>query len=126
MLRFHGIAADGAQIRHRLGGAEVGALDIIRCARDFGLKAREHTSGWRRLERTPLPAIAFLRDGRFLILGKVLESPAPSGDAQSEIPGGGGKVIVQNPLGPRPEMMTRAEFEAVWDGRLILMARRAA
>ncbi len=50
MLRFLGIAADGAQIRHKLGGTEVGALDIVRSAREFGLKAREHRTNWRRLE----------------------------------------------------------------------------
>ncbi len=125
MLRFHGIAADGAQIRHKLGGAKVDARDIVRCARDFGLKSREHRSRWRRLDRTPLPAIALLRDGGYLILGKVIESPASSGDGGSEIPSGGGKILVQNPLAPRPEVMTRAALEEAWDGRLILMARRA-
>ena len=125
MLRFHGIAADGAQIRHKLGGAKVDARDIVRCARDFGLKSREHRSRWRRLDRTPLPAIALLRDGGYLILGKVIESPASSGDGGSEIPSGGGKILVQNPLAPRPEVMTRAALEEAWDGRLILMTRRA-
>jgi VCBS repeat-containing protein len=36
------------------------------------------------------------------------------------------KIIVQSPLEPRPALMTRAEFEAVWDGRLVLMTKRAA
>ena len=35
------------------------------------------------------------------------------------------KVLVQSPLAPRPALMTRAEFTAVWDGGLILMTRRA-
>jgi subfamily B ATP-binding cassette protein HlyB/CyaB len=33
--------------------------------------------------------------------------------------------LVQSPLSPQPTMMTRAELEAVWDGRLVLMTRRA-
>ena len=103
MLRFHGIAADGAQIRHRLGGAQVDARDIVRCARDFGLKSREHRSSWRRLDRTPLPAIALLRDGGYLILGKVIESPASSGDAGSEIPSGGARFWCRIRLRPGPK-----------------------
>ena len=38
---------------------------------------------------------------------------------------GDDKVLVQSPQSPRPALMTRAEFEAVWDGRLVLMTRRA-
>jgi len=35
------------------------------------------------------------------------------------------QVLVQSPLEPRPALMTQAELLAVWDGRLILMTRRA-
>jgi subfamily B ATP-binding cassette protein HlyB/CyaB len=56
-----------------------------------------------------LPAIAVLRDGGFLILGKVGEAEA----------------LVQHPLSPRPALMSRTDLEAIWDGRLILMTRRS-
>jgi ATP-binding cassette, subfamily B, bacterial HlyB/CyaB len=45
-----------------------------------------------------------------LLLGKVVDD----------------KVLVQWPSSPRPTSMTRAKFEAVWDGRLVMRARRAA
>ena len=35
------------------------------------------------------------------------------------------KVLVQSPLTPRPALTTRDELLEVWDGRLILMTRRA-
>ena len=76
--------------------------------KQFGLKARVYHSKWQRLTTTPLPGIAVLRDGRFLLLGKASED----------------QVLVQNPSLPRPILMSRAEFEAVWDGRLVLMTRR--
>jgi subfamily B ATP-binding cassette protein HlyB/CyaB len=82
---------------------------MLRCAKEFGLKARLCKTTWARLGLTPLPAIAVLREGGFLILGKVSDD----------------KAIVQSPLSPRPALMSRAEFAAVWDGRLLLMARRA-
>jgi subfamily B ATP-binding cassette protein HlyB/CyaB len=52
--------------------------------------------------------IAVLRD--LVLLGKAKED----------------QVLVQNPLSPRPALMLRAEFGAVWDGRIVLMTGRAA
>ncbi|MBR0953616.1 type I secretion system permease/ATPase [Bradyrhizobium canariense] len=110
LLRCHGIAADPDQIRHQLGRARVGVTEILRCAKDFGLKARVQRTSWNRLVVTPLPAIAVLRDGGFLILGKVIDD----------------NLLVQRPLSPRPEAITQTELEAIWDGDIILMARRAS
>ena len=110
MLRFHGIGAGAEQIRHQVGKAAVGVAEMLRIAREFGLKARVCRSSCKRLHKTPLPGIAVLKDGGFLLLAKVGED----------------KVLVQAPLSPRPTLMTRPELEAVWDGRLVLMARRAS
>jgi len=110
LLRCHGIAADPGQIRHRMGTARIGVTEILRCAKEFGLKAQVQRSNWNRLAVTPLPGIALLRDGGFLILGKVVDD----------------KLLVQRPLSPQPETMTQAELEAIWTGDIILMARRAA
>jgi subfamily B ATP-binding cassette protein HlyB/CyaB len=109
LLRFHGIGADPEQIRHRFAAKAVGVSEMLRCAKELGLKARVATTRWDRLAKTPMPAIAALKGGRFLILGKAGED----------------KVLVQTPGSPRPTMMSRDEFEAVWDGQLVLMARRA-
>ena len=109
LLRFHGVGADPAQIRHQSGTNTIGTAEMVRCAREFGLKARELKTNWARLAKTPLPAIAVLKDGGFLLLGKV----------------GDDKVVVQSTKTPRPELMTRDDLEAIWDGRLVLMTRRA-
>jgi ATP-binding cassette, subfamily B, bacterial HlyB/CyaB len=110
LLRFHGVGADPAQIRHQCGTAAIGTADMIRCGKELGLKARELKTSWARLATTPLPAIASLKDGGFLLIGKV----------------GDDKVVVQSPKSPRPELMTRGDLEAVWDGRIVLMTRRAS
>src|SRR5712692_8481279 len=107
-LRFYGIGADPDQIRHRIGGVLVGIPEMLRVAKELGLKARARKTEWSRLANSPLPAIAALKDGGFLFLGKV----------------GEGKALVQSPSSPRPALMTKAELEAVWDGRLVLMTRR--
>ena len=108
LLQFHGVGADTEQIRHRFGGA-IGVPEMIRCAKELGLKARVYQSNWQRLGKTPLPGIAVLRDGGYLLLGKAGEN----------------KILVQDPMTPRPMLMAREELEAVWDGRLILMTGRA-
>jgi len=110
LLRCHGIAAEPGQIRHRLGLTRIGVASMLRCAKDFGLKARVQKTNWARLAVTPLPGIAVLRDGGFLILGKVADE----------------KLLVQWPMVPRPETMTQAELEAIWDGSIVLMVRRAS
>src|SRR5712691_5313616 len=109
LMRFQGVAADPRQIRHLLGMARIGVPEMLRCAKDLGLKTRAYRTDWSRLARTPLPAIAVLRDGAFMVVAKAGED----------------KVLVQLPQGSRPALMTRAELLAVWDGELILMTRRA-
>jgi subfamily B ATP-binding cassette protein HlyB/CyaB len=108
LLHLKDVAADRGQLRHRLGTDKIGAPEMLRCARDLGLKARAWRTKWSRLARTPLPAIASLRDGGFMLLAKATED----------------KVLVQSPQ-TGPALMTREEFVAVWDGGLISMARRA-
>jgi subfamily B ATP-binding cassette protein HlyB/CyaB len=51
-----------------------------------------------------------LKDGRFLIVGKVTDEGA----------------LVQIPSVGRPQILKRAEFEYDWTGRIVLMARRAS
>jgi subfamily B ATP-binding cassette protein HlyB/CyaB len=109
LLGLHGIGADPEQIRHRFAAGAIGIPQMLRCAKELGLKARSRRGTWERLVNAPLPGIVGLRDGGFLLLGKI----------------GDEKALVQSPLSPRPTLMTRAEFEAVWDGHLVLMTRRA-
>ncbi|MGD9879433.1 MAG: type I secretion system permease/ATPase [Reyranella sp.] len=110
LLRLKDVAADRRQIRHRLGTDKIGAAEMLRCARDLGLKARAWRTQWSRLARTPLPAIASLRDGSFMVVAKASED----------------QILVQSPQTARPALMTRDEFVSVWDGGLISMTRRAA
>jgi len=72
LLRFHGLGADPEQLRHRFGAATIGIPEMLRCAKDLGLKAQSRLTTWERLVSTPLPGIVALRDGGFLLLGKVM------------------------------------------------------
>jgi subfamily B ATP-binding cassette protein HlyB/CyaB len=109
LLRFHGVPADTAQIKHRFGGAAIGVTEMLRCAKEFKLKARAVRTDWDGLARLPLPAIAQCTDGSFIIVGKV----------------GGGQALIQC-VGSSPRSIGQAEFEAIWNRRLVMMARRAS
>jgi subfamily B ATP-binding cassette protein HlyB/CyaB len=109
LLRFQGVGADPEQIRHRFAGAAIGTAEMLRCAKEFGLKARAVKTSWGRLAGTPLPCAAVLRDGGFVIVGKVADDIA----------------LIQASLSAPPALMTRAELEEVWDGEIVLMTRRA-
>jgi ATP-binding cassette, subfamily B, bacterial HlyB/CyaB len=109
LLHFLGFGVDAAHVRHHVGAIPIGVSDMLRYAKRMGLKARCYSTTYERLARTPLPGIAVLRDGGFLLLGKV----------------GDGKVLVQSPRQARPQLMSHAELEEVWDGRVVLIARRA-
>lgn len=109
MLRFQGLGVNPEQISHQFGGVMIGLPEMLRCAKSFGLKARVSATTWSRLASTPMPSLASLRAGGYLLLGKVAEE----------------KIIVLEPGHPQPVQMTQAEFEAVWDGRLLLMTKRA-
>jgi ATP-binding cassette, subfamily B, bacterial HlyB/CyaB len=109
LLRFNGIGVEPGQIRHQFRSTSVGVTEMLRCAKGMGLRARCLSTRWERLANTPLPAIAALKGGGFLLLGKV----------------GSDQVLIQALDRPQPAVMSRAEFETIWDGQLVLVTKRA-
>ena len=110
MLQFHGLAANLEQLRHRFADAAVGTSEILRGAREHGLKAQVRRVAVRRLDRAVLPAIAPMRTGGFQVLAKI------TGDT----------VLLHDAVLGRPYTLALDEFAAAWDGTLVLMARRAS
>src|ERR1700731_353734 len=76
LLRLHGVTAGVDQIRQRCGTAPIGTAQMLRCAKKFGLNADIRRTNWEGLAAAKLPAVATLRDGGFLIVGKVDEEGA--------------------------------------------------
>jgi subfamily B ATP-binding cassette protein HlyB/CyaB len=111
LARFHGLAADGAQLRHQFGetGRPLTQRELLRAAKHVGLKAGWVTATWANLTDRPLPATAVCTDGRCVLLAKV----------EAE------RVLLHDPLQPQPTILTKACFEARWTGDLLLVTKRA-
>ena len=117
MLRFFNLPADIAQMHHDYGktDAPLDAGDLVRCAKRGGLLARLAKGRWDRLGRAPLPAIAEMTDGSFVVFARLLAEP----DKDE-------RLLIHDPRFPSPELKTREEIEAVWTGRLIYLTHREA
>jgi len=110
LLRFHGLAMGADALGRELPGSDaITADDIVRLARQQDLKARRTASSYDRLPAAPLPALAGGTDGSFFILGRCNED----------------KVLVHRGTGGAAEVMDKAAFEAIWDGTLVFVTRRA-
>jgi subfamily B ATP-binding cassette protein HlyB/CyaB len=111
VARYFGIPADPEEITRNFipGGTDPSKEDLLRIARKLNLKSRFSSTDWDRLQKTPLPAVACLKDGSYLVAAKFTD----------------GKLIVQYPAEGRPSLIEQAEFEALWTGGLIMLAKRA-
>lgn len=114
-MRVIGKPVDAGQVFHRFGrpNARLSADELVRAGRQLGLKIRKTVTGWPRLPNTPLPAIACLKDGGFVLLAAVRQD------------GGDEAVLVADGQDGKPRSVKRADFEQQWTGELILVATRA-
>lgn len=118
-LRLFALVAShllAAQVDHALldaakmdAAAPFSVDDMVRAGRRLGLKTRVVRTTPKRLALTPLPAIAVMRDGRFLAL--------------LEIENG---LSVLDPVAEQVRPMSDEEFLNNWDGKLVCLARTAA
>jgi subfamily B ATP-binding cassette protein HlyB/CyaB len=109
-LQVLGIPADPARIRHDNGrSAGLSEPELLRAARRFPVKAKAVDSSIRRLARLPLPALAELRAGGYVVIGKVVED----------------RLLLQGQQDARPKTLALDDFERAWTGRVILITRRA-
>ena len=108
MLGFVELPIDAAQMRHQLGSDQPAVLeDLTRLARRAGARASQTRIPLGRLEDAPLPAIAELKDGGFLILGAARE----------------GRALIQRAGGPAEEVSI-ADLSSLLSGRFLLLTSR--
>lgn len=107
LLKVLGVPVAKDDLLHKLGKHEsIDAADVLFLTKEhLGLRAKQRTARVKHLNRYPLPAIARMNDGRFVVLAKV--------DSDS--------VIVQDPDQPAPKKMPIDEFLASFTSSLIFV-----
>lgn len=110
MARFLRLPVEPDQIRFEAGKGDHAftAQDVVRAARRLDLRARRSKVSSRRLELLPLPAIAEMADGRFVILA------AAAAD----------KVLVRDFAEDAAKELSRDDFVRDWSRRVILLTSR--
>ncbi|MGV3654016.1 MAG: type I secretion system permease/ATPase [Noviherbaspirillum sp.] len=127
MANLHGIAVDEARLRHEHGAESFDAFRILLAAHTLGLSAKRVAQPPRRLNKAPLPAIGWDRQGKYFILGRY-DAVCPEASAGAVRPGDvapAGRVLIQRP-GEPPAVLPLAEFLAMWAGELIFIASKAS
>ncbi len=110
-LHLMGIVAPPGRIQHDSGKSEaLGEDDLLRAVKKFPVKAKAISSSIGRLPKTPLPALARLRSGKFVVIGKTTDHG----------------VLVQGMDDPSPRLVRFGDFEREWSGRVILLSKRSA
>lgn len=110
MARFHGIPADGGQLRHRFGETRKPLSDIaiLQAAKHLGFKAARMRVSWKELTALPLPVMGKQIDGRHVVMAKIENNT----------------ILVQDPLADRPLMLSKDEMESVWTGEVVLVTKQ--
>ena len=111
LLSVHGIRSSPERLRHDYANTEgvMDQLSLVRAAQKSGLRAKAVKVTVKKLQKMPLPALAELEDGRFIICAKQAED----------------RVLVQYP-GKEPVELSLADFTQQWTGCLILMTARSS
>ncbi|MDR0279413.1 MAG: type I secretion system permease/ATPase [Paucimonas sp.] len=111
LARFHNVAATAEQLTHEFGepGQRFGKAALLLAARHLKLKARFVVTVASRLVQTPLPAIAFARDGGFFVLARLEQD----------------RALIHDPSTLRQEVISLEELERRWTGELILVRGEA-
>ena len=112
LARMHQLPADPDQLKHEFGTAErpFDTRDILLAAKWLGLKARSVRSTLVKLSQTPLPVIARLQPGRYVLIGGINQDT----------------LLISDPFQETPQTIARDEFDTLWMGELILATRRSA
>ncbi|MEC9339980.1 MAG: ABC transporter transmembrane domain-containing protein, partial [Pseudomonadota bacterium] len=109
---IHDVPASEAQLKHHFCGTRDGSgvVEILRAARELGLKAKAARLDPARLEDAPLPAIARHRSGRFFVLAKRVDDAS---------------LLIYDPAEGKPRVISVRQLTEGWSGEAVLITRRS-
>jgi subfamily B ATP-binding cassette protein HlyB/CyaB len=112
LARFHGVAADPAQLAHQFqhAGNAFGIQEVMLASRSLKIKAKVADSSMERLQKLPLPAMAIDSNGKFFVLARVDDKG----------------VLIHDPHNSQPQILSVAQLRERWLGQVILFTSRAS
>lgn len=110
MAQFHQIRIEKEQIRHTFAiNDKISDIDMIRAARQIGLKSKmTKISSFDKLKQMVLPAIARLKDNRYIIIAQIQED----------------RLLIVDPRENAPKFLKKEEFFQLFSGELLLFTKR--
>ncbi len=112
LSRFHNQPADPEQLRHELAvksEEQFTKSQILRAAKLLKLKAKSFKSSFEKIHKIALPCMGIDKSGNFFIVARANEE----------------QVLIQDPTEQRPKTLSFDEFESLWSGEVILVAKRS-
>jgi subfamily B ATP-binding cassette protein HlyB/CyaB len=112
IAQVHGIVADPAQLTHQFGcnGARFSETELLLAAKSLELKARIIQQPAERISMAALPALALTAPGEHFIVARA----------------DGDKVLIHDLKAGRPMVLSQAEFQQRYEGRLLVATSRAS
>ena len=102
MAQFHQIRIEKEQIKHTFAiNDKISDIDMIRAARQIGLKSKmTKISSFDKLKQMVLPAIARLKDNRYIIIAQIQED----------------RLLIVDPRENAPKFLKKEEFFQLFSG----------
>ncbi|WGE75340.1 RTX toxin T1SS ABC transporter permease/ATPase subunit ApxIB [Actinobacillus equuli] len=114
LAQYHNIAVNPEELKHKfdLEGKGLDLTAWLLAAKSLELKAKQVKKSIDRLEFIALPALVWRDDGQHFILTKI--------DSKAQ------KYLIFDLETRNPRILEQAEFESLYQGKLILVASRAS
>ena len=110
VAKYYGIPADEQQLKRAyVVAGSMDALGMARAAKEIGLKSKPVQTDQRQFERLPLPLVAQLKNGNYVVVLRREED---------------GSLVLFDPYRPTPFLLPAANFAGAWNGTVILFTRR--
>lgn len=121
IARFHQLPAEPEQLVHQFAepGKPFSDSQLLSAAKALTLRAKCLSPSLNQIKSDTLPAIAKAQDGSYFILARLSENAAGAGsDATTRT------YLIHDLRDQAPRSLSQEEFEQLWSGELILVARR--
>lgn len=113
LANFHGLSVDHDRVIHEFNlGETISGVELLTIAKYLGFHARYRRPALSRLHFVGLPAIAFDQQGQAFVLAMVKDEQ------------GTFTYLTHRPDASLPVEMSSNEFQAQWDGRLLLLTSK--